>query len=444
MVEHRMSRPAHPPLLEQNGAIRVRSAGPLIGEFYPPGDKSISHRALLLGALADGTSTIANFLPARDCLATLACLRSLGVHILKDDPTKMTVVGSGLNGLNRPVGPLDCVRSGTTMRLLAGIMAGQRFASVLTGDPQLLRRPMRRVVGPLRTMGAEIEDTDGHGPLKISGRRLVGQRHDLVVASAQVKSALLLAGLYAQGPTVVHQPGPARDHTERMLIAMGAQVTIDGLTVSLEPPSSLAPLDLMVPGDISSAAFLLIAGALIPGSRITALNVGLNPTRTGLLEILVEMGAALEITNRREQGDEPVADVTLSAGDLRATEVGGDTVVRMIDEFPALAVAVTQAEGTTHVRDAAELRVKETDRIATVVAELTRLGARIEPRPDGFVVEGPTPLQGAVVDSHGDHRLAMALVVAGLLAEGETVVLGAESIADSFPGFLHHLEELTQ
>jgi 3-phosphoshikimate 1-carboxyvinyltransferase len=444
MAEDQAFRPAPSPLLEQNGTLRVRSGGTLVGRFHPPGDKSISHRALLLGALANGTSRIENFLPAQDCLATLACLRSLGVRVLQHDPTTVTVTGRGLDGLSAPAGPLDCVRSGTTMRLLAGILAGQRFASVLTGDPQLLRRPMRRVVAPLRAMGAEIQDTDGRGPLAIVGRPLVGQHHHLAVASAQVKSALLLAGLYAQGPTVVHQPGPARDHTERMLISMGARVRVDGLKVSLEPPSSLAPLRTMVPGDISSAAFLLVAAALAPGSRITALNVGLNPTRTGLLGVLAGMGVRLEIANRHDQGGEPVADVTAWAGGLRATDVGGDTVVRMIDEFPVLAVAATQAAGTTRVRDAAELRVKETDRIATIVAELTRMGARIEPQPDGFVVKGPTPLRGALVDSHGDHRLAMALVVAGLVAEGETVVLRAGSIADSFPGFAQRLAELTR
>jgi 3-phosphoshikimate 1-carboxyvinyltransferase len=442
MADDRTSQPAPSPFREQNDTVRVHSTGPLVGQFYPPGDKSISHRALLLGALADGMSRVENFLPARDCLATLGCLRSLGVPVAREDVTRVTVTGRGLHGLSAPAAPLDCVRSGTTMRLLTGILAGQQFDSILTGDPQLLGRPMRRIVAPLRTMGADIEDTDGHGPLGISGRRLVGRCHDLAVASAQVKSALLLAGLYAHGTTVVQQPGPARDHTERMLIAMGAKIAIEGLVVTIEPPSSLAPLDMLVPGDLSSAAFLLVAGALVPGSRITALNVGINPTRTGLLEVLADMGARLETANRREQGGEPVADVTVSAGDLRGTSIGGDIVVRMIDEFPVLAVAATQAVGTTRVHDAAELRVKETDRIATVVAELTSMGARIEPRPDGFVVQGPTPLYGALVDSHGDHRLAMALVVAGLLADGETEVRRAGSIADSFPGFLHRLEQL--
>jgi 3-phosphoshikimate 1-carboxyvinyltransferase len=365
------------------------------------------------------------------------------VPVIQHDQMTLTVGGSGLQSLRAPDDPLDCVRSGTTMRLLAGILAGQPFTSVLTGDPQLLRRPMRRISEPLRAMGARIQDTDGHGPLVISGQPLVSQNHDLQVASAQVKSALLLAGLYAQGPTVVHQPGPARDHTERMLVAMGARLEINGLTVSLEPPTSLTPLDLTVPGDISSAAFFLVAASLIPGSRLTVRNVGMNPTRTGLIDVLTTMGGQIKIENLHEQEDEPVADLMISTSTLHGAVVEGDTVVRMIDEFPALAVAATQAEGITWVRNATELRVKETDRIATVVAELSAMGAHIEARPDGFVVEGPTPLRGAVVDSHGDHRLAMALVIAGLLASGETVVRQASSIGDSFPGFLDRLTELT-
>ena len=386
MVENPKGRQTRAPLIEQGGTILVRSGRPLTGQLSLPGDKSISHRALLLGSLAEGISTVQNFLPAADCLATLGCLRSLGIPVEHDGKSAVTVAGRGLYGLSAPTGLLDCVRSGTTMRLLAGILAGQRFSSILTGDRQHLRRPMRRVTGPLRRMGAQIEDTDGHGPLIVSGRPLPGQWHDLPIASAQVKSALLLAGLYAEGATSVGQPGPARDHTERMLAAMGAQVTVDGSAVSLQAPTSLAPLDLIVPGDISSAAFFLVAAALLPGSRVTALNVGVNPTRTGLLDVLTDMGAPLAIRNLREHGQEPVADVTVSSASLRAIDVGGDLVVRMIDEFPVLAVAATQAVGTTCVRDAAELRVKETDRIATVVTELARMGAQIEPRPDGFVV----------------------------------------------------------
>jgi 3-phosphoshikimate 1-carboxyvinyltransferase len=344
------------------------------------------------------------------------------------------------------------------MRLLAGILAGQAFAAshavrvTLTGEPQLLRRPMRRITDPLRQMGAQIEDVDGCAPLTLYGGKLRGITHDLNVASAQVKSALLLAGLYADGPTVVRQCGPARDHTERMLAAMGVEIEVDGLDVILRPPTSLAPFAqggaLRVPGDVSSAAFLLVAGLLVPGAEITIEGVGLNPTRTGLVDVLRAMGAQIAVAREREQGGEPVADLVVRrappyAAPLRGTTVRGEVVVRMIDEFPILAVAATQATGETVVHDAAELRVKETDRIAATIAELRKMGAQIEPYPDGFCVTGPTALHGAVVDSHGDHRLGMALAIAGLVAEGETVVQNADCIADSFPGFAEVLGELT-
>jgi 3-phosphoshikimate 1-carboxyvinyltransferase len=408
---------------------------PLRGRVCVPGDKSVSHRALLLGALAEGDSKVSGFLPSGDCLATLACLRALGVEVEIHEPTALTVHGRGLGGLQAPRAPLNCVRSGTTMRLLAGILAGQPFESTLTGEEQLMRRPMGRITEPLRRMGADIEAVDGHAPLTARGRRLHGHDHTLRVASAQVKSALLLAGLYADGPTVVRQPGPARDHTELMLAAMGAPVGVDGLDVTLSPPATLSPLALGVPGDVSSAAFLLVAAALVPGSEVTVESVGVNPTRTGLLNVLSAMGANLVVEGERRQGSEPVADVTVRGSGLRGVEVGGDTVVRMIDEFPLLAVVASQAHGTTVVRDAAELRVKETDRIAATAAGLQALGAEVEPLPDGFIVRGPTRLVGAAVDSCGDHRLAMALAVAGLIAEGQTVVENAECITDSFPGF---------
>lgn len=416
-------------------ALTVHPGGALHGRLRVPGDKSISHRALLLGALAEGTSTIHGFLPSGDCLATLGCLEALGIVVERESETELTVHGRGLHGLKGPTEALNCVRSGTTMRLLTGMMAGQRFDSTLTGDPQLLRRPMGRVVVPLRRMGAVITDIEGCAPLAIQGQSLHGMEHRLEIASAQVKSALLLAGLYAEGMTTVSQPGPARDHTERMLGAMGAALAVEGLTVRLTPPERLSPLTFTVPGDPSSAAFPLVAALLVPGSEITLEGVGLNATRTGLLDVLSAMGAQISIDAAREEGGEPVGEITVRASALAASEVGGDTVVRMIDEFPVFAVAATQAQGTTVVRDATELRVKETDRVATVVAELQKLGAHIEARPDGFVVEGPTVLHGGTVDSHGDHRLGMALAVAGLIAEDEVVVEGAERIADSFPGF---------
>jgi 3-phosphoshikimate 1-carboxyvinyltransferase len=418
----------------------------LQGRIRVPGDKSISHRTLLLGCLAQGTSRVDGFLPSNDCLATMGCVRALGTDVETSDPrapTALAIHGRGLHGLREPDEPLTCVRSGTTMRLLAGILAGQPFDTVLTGEPQLRRRPMERIARPLRRMGAAIETSDGHAPLAIRGRSLHGYEHTLPVASAQVKSAILLAGLYADSPTVVHQPGPARDHTELMLKAMGADLTISGLSVVLKPPTTaLAPLDLTVPGDVSSAVFPLVAALLSPGSAVTVEGVGVNPTRTGLLDVLNRMGAAVDVRNRHREGGEPTADVTARASTLDPVEVSGDTVVRMIDEFPLLAVAATQARGTTIVRDAAELRVKETDRIAVIAAELSSMGARIEPHSDGFVVTGPTPLQGAIVDSHGDHRIAMALAVAGLIADDQTTLQNAACIKDSFPGFVEMMQHL--
>jgi 3-phosphoshikimate 1-carboxyvinyltransferase len=348
----------------------------------------------------------------------------------------LVVQGQGL-GLREPDDVLDCARSGTTMRLLAGLLAGQSFFSTLNGDVQLQRRPMDRVVEPLRRMGAVVRGRDGgrRPPLAIQGGHLRGIDYTLPVASAQVKSALLLAGLYADGPTTLHVPGPARDHTERMLLAMGARLEVVDLSLKIEPEQRLEAVDVTVPGDFSAAAFLLVAALLVPGSEVTVEGVGINPTRTGLLDLLRAMGAEVVVHDECMAGGEPVADVTVCASELYGAEVGGDLVVRTIDELPILAIAATQARGETVVRDAAELRVKETDRIATVVEELRRLGAEIEPRPDGFVVHGPTPLVGMAVHSHGDHRLAMALAVAGLVARGETVVHDMDCIADSFPGF---------
>jgi 3-phosphoshikimate 1-carboxyvinyltransferase len=427
----------------------------LAGRTSLPGDKSISHRALMLGALASGTSRVRGFLPAGDCLATVGCVRALGVDVERPTPTDAVIHGRGLGGLRPPSRPLNCVRSGTTMRLLSGILAGQPFASEVTGAPQLLRRPMRRITRPLRSMGAEIEDIEGHGPLSIRPGALQGRDHVLPVASAQVKSAILLAGLYASGQTVVHQPGPARDHTERMLAALLkpkagdenpdeplVRYTTASVHLDAGRIGQMSPMDLQVPGDLSSAAFLITAALLVPGSEILLEGLGMNPTRTGYLDVLKSMGADIAVLEQAVQEGEPVGTLRIRAGGLNGVEVFGDTVVRMIDEFPILAVAATQAEGTTVVRDAAELRVKETDRIAGIAAALEKMGGAIETRPDGFVVEGPCRLRGAVVDSQGDHRLAMALAVAGLIAEGETVVASADCVSDSFPGFSETLQGL--
>lgn len=424
--------------------LTVHSGNPLHGRATVPGDKSISHRALLLSAIAEGTSRVEGFLPSADCLATLRAVRALGVEVEQHAPSTLVVHGRGLHGLQEPEDVLDCARSGTTMRLLAGLLAGQPFASVLSGEAQLRRRPMGRIVDPLRRMGATVLGRDGgrHPPLAIQGGNLRGIDYQLPVASAQLKSALLLAGLYADRATILHEPGPARDHTERMLMAMGERLEIGDSGMEIGPGGGLQAMDVAVPGDFSSAAFLIVAATSVPGSEITIEGVGVNPTRTGLLDLLHEMGADIMIQNERTLGGEPVADLTICAARLRGVEAGGDLVVRAIDEWPVLAVAATQAQGVTVLRDAAELRVKETDRIATTVQELRRLSAHIEPRPDGFVVRGPTPLQGSTVQSHGDHRLAMALAVAGLLAAGETHVQHTDCIADSFPGFEETLAQL--
>jgi 3-phosphoshikimate 1-carboxyvinyltransferase len=356
-----------------------------------------------------------------------------------------------MDGLREPEDVLDCVRSGTTMRLLAGVLAGQPFASVLSGSEQLRRRPMARIVNPLREMGATIVGREGGrmAPLSIQGGGLRGIEYALPVASAQLKSALLLAGLSADSPTTLLEPGPARDHTERMLKAMGCRLVSDGNKIRLVPGAPLRALDVTVPGDFSSAAFFMVAAAIVPGSKITMTGVGVNPTRTGLLDVLQAMGAHVRLTHERSVSGEPVADILVQSSELHGIDIGGDMVVRAIDEMPALAVAASQAHGVTVLREAAELRVKETDRIATTVGELKRLGAEIEDRPDGFVVRGPTPLRstgegaGLAVHSHGDHRLAMSLIVAGLVAAGETRVLGVECIGDSFPSFVTTLRRST-
>jgi len=423
----------------------IISPGPLVGHTTVPADKSITHRSLLFGAIALGVSRVRNYLDSGDTRATLATVRKLGIMVEESQPREWLVRGRGLQGLQEPEQVIDCVNSGTTARLLAGLLAGQDFHSVLVGSEQLRKRPMARVVEPLRQMGADIGGRDKGRllPLSIRGKQLGGIDYAMPVASAQVKSSLLLAGLYSDGLIVVREPGPARDHTERMLISMGAPIHRRGPVISSESPKQpLKPLDVMIPGDFSSAAFLLAAGVVVPDSAISIANVGVNPTRRGLLDLLVEMGADVSMDNWLESGGEPTGDLHARYSELRSLTVGGVDIVTLIDELPVFALIATQAQGQTVVKDAAELRVKETDRIATTVSELRKLGAQIEETPDGFIVEGPTPLHGARVDSHGDHRLAMALAVAGLLAEGVTAIKDAECIADSFPGFERTLTRL--
>ncbi len=427
--------------------ISISPSSGLSGSIIVPGDKSISHRVVMMSALADGVSRLQNWLPAGDCHATLNAMRTLGVHIdftaKNETQADLVVRGVGLHGLKAPMHPLGCWGSGTTMRLLAGILAGQPFESTLDGHEGLRRRPMLRVATPLQKMGATVKTTEGRPPLTIKGGNLTGIDYTMPIASGQVKSAILLAGLFAAGETVVRQPGPARDHTENMLRAQGAPIVSTGNTIRLTPPTqALAPLDAAIPGDFSSAAFPLVAALLVPGSRVTIQGVNMNPTRTGLLEVLQAMQADVQILNETEEMGEPLADMVAQTGPLRSAMVKGNLVVRMIDEFPILAVAATQAAGTTTVRDAAELRLKETDRIKATVEELRKMGAHLIPHPDGFEVHGPTRLKGGVVQSHGDHRLAMALAVAGLLADGLTIVEDADVIADSYPGFVTMLSRL--
>lgn len=418
--------------------LEVSRSGALTGVYRVPGDKSISHRSALFGAIAEGRSHIRGFLDGGDCMSTLGVIEALGVEIEYRSTTEIIISGRGLNGLIEPSQVLDCGNSGTTMRLLTGYLAGQSFYSVLAGSEQLVRRPMKRVVEPLRQMGAHITGRD-HGrlaPLSIDGRTLQSMRYEMPVASAQVKSALLLAGLYAEGETETVEPGPARDHTERMLMAMGAPIRREGASAfSKRPEQPLSPLDLTVPGDISSASFLLVAASITPGSELRLEGVGVNPTRTGLLKALQQMGADIVLENPRDEGGEPVADLVVRYAALSGTTFEGGQIVTMIDEIPILAVAASQAQGATVIRDAAELRVKETDRIATTTSELTRLGAQVEAKSDGMIIEGGARLQGTQVSSHGDHRLAMAMTVAALVAEGSTQIEDAAVSADSFPGF---------
>ncbi|HKV43442.1 MAG TPA: 3-phosphoshikimate 1-carboxyvinyltransferase [bacterium] len=419
----------------------VSPGPPLRGVLRVPGDKSISHRAAILGALARGTTRVSGFLEAEDCRSTLRCLRALGASIEERDG-KLEIRGGSLR---EPDDVLDVGNSGTTIRLLAGVLAGQPFHAVLTGDASIRRRPMDRVADPLRQMGARISGRQGGrlAPLAIEGGGLHGIAYATPVASAQVKSAVLLAGVFADGTTSVREPAQSRDHTERMLEAFGAGVERQGLLTRLRGPVALRGARVRVPGDLSSAAYLLVAAALVPGSEVAVADVGLNPTRTGILDILKMMGAAVEVRDRREEGGEPVGTVAVRASRLHGTTIAGDLVPRAIDELPVLAVAACLAEGETLIRDAAELRMKETNRVEALTRELGRLGARIEPHADGLAVVGTRQLRGGRVASGGDHRIAMSLAVAGLCADGPVTIDDPDCIETSFPGFAATLRRAT-
>lgn len=409
------------------------------GELTVPGDKSISHRGVMLGALANGTTEISGFLNGADCLSTIACFRSMGINInvIND---KVTVAGKGLHGLKKPENILYTGNSGTTTRLLCGILAGQDFDASITGDASICRRPMKRVVEPLLRMGAQI--TGDYCPLRITGTKLHGMDYTMTVASAQVKTAVILAGLYAEGETIVHELEKSRDHTELMLGAMGADITVDGLDISLKPGKELTAQKIEVPGDISSAAFWMVLGAIMPNSEITIKNVGINPTRTGIIDVFKAMGANMKIENIRQSAGEAVADITVSTSELKGTVIGGNIIPRLIDELPVIAVAAVFADGETIIKDAQELKVKETNRIRAVVDEFKKCGIDITETDDGMIIRGGNPICGADFKTYGDHRMAMSLTILSQLADGSSTLDDSACVDVSYPTFFEHFYKL--
>ena len=424
--------------------FRVRPARRLTGHAEVPGDKSVSHRAVLLGALAEGVSEVHGFLEAEDCLRTITAVQAMGAEVTRKGPGHYRIAGGGLRGLSEPGDVVDCGNSGTTARLLAGVLAGQPFWTLMTGDGSLRRRPMGRIAEPLRGMGATIVGrADGTRlPLAVRGTATPRAIEYLTpVASAQIKSAVLLAGLGADGPVTVIEPAPSRDHSERMLRRFGARLTTAECAVTLTP-GPLTATSVTVPGDISSAAFLLVAGAVVPDAHVVLERVGINPTRTGILDVLAAMGARITAGATTDEG-EPTASLTVTGGPLRGTAIAGARLLpRLIDEVPVLAVAAAVASGVTEVRDATELRVKESDRIAAIARELGKMGARIDERPDGMAIAGGHRLHGAEVTSGGDHRMAMALTIAALVADGETVIADTACVSTSFPQFTETINAL--
>ncbi len=423
--------------------MRIEPLPALVGHLAVPGDKSISHRAVLIGAMCEGETRISGFGRSADTESTIAAIRALGAEVDEDDDDVLRVRGVGLNGFRQPDAPVDCGNAGTLMRLLAGLLAGQEGRFELVGDASLSARPMERIAEPLRRMGAQVETTDGHAPLVVEGAELRAIDYELPVASAQVKSAVLLAGVQADGRTTVVEPSPTRDHTERLLERAGATVTRRPTSVTVERARELRLPAIEIPGDISSAAPFLVAAAIVPGSSVTVHGVGLNPRRVGLLDVLERMGAKVAIYNRRPIGGEPAGDVELRSSDLVGTTIDASEVPSLIDELPILAVAACHAHGDTVVRGAGELRAKESDRIETVVAELRRVGGHVRATPDGFRVRGvPARLRGGVVDSHGDHRLAMLGAVVGIASREGVELRDGEAAAVSFPGFFDVLEQI--
>lgn len=420
--------------------MKIAKTTCLKGEITIPGDKSISHRSIMLGSIAKGDTEITGFLPGADCLSTISCFQAMGIEI-QWEGSRVLVHGKGLRGLKAPGTVLDCGNSGTTTRLISGILAPQNFNVTLTGDESIKKRPMKRIMEPLCQMGANITSLEDNGcaPLKICGSPLCGIHYQSPVASAQVKSAILLAGLYAEGETKVTEPYLSRNHSEVMLKQFGAQVQTQGTTVSIVPAHELYGCSVDVPGDISSAAFFLAAGLMVPGSQILIKHVGINPTRDGILKVCQAMGGDITLLNPSSDSGEPVADLLVRHSKLHGTEIGGSLIPALIDELPILAAMACFAEGETIIRDAAELKVKESNRIHAMVLGLSAMGADVTETEDGMVIRGGKPLHGAVIDSFLDHRIAMTFAVAGLCAEGETTILGADCVTISYPGFYQDL-----
>lgn len=424
--------------------MNITPAKSLKGEITVPGDKSISHRAVMFGAIADGITEIDGFLMGEDCLSTIDCFRKLGIQIDILPHNRIHVHGKGLHGLQTPTDVLYAGNSGTTTRLMLGLLAGQNFECTINGDSSIQKRPMGRVVKPLKMMGADIQgaNNDNLCPLTVKGRKLHGITYSLPVASAQVKSALLLAGLYAKSETFITEPAKSRDHSERMLNYFGASIQANGLNIRCIPAVNLHAQHISVPGDISSAAYFMVAGLITPCSEITIKNVGINPTRTGIIDVLTAMGGNIKLSNKRELNNEPVADITVTSSSLTGTTIAGNIIPRLIDEIPVIAVAAAIASGTTVIKDAQELRVKESNRIQTIVSELLKAGADIRETEDGMIITGGKPLKGAQFESHNDHRIAMAMAIAALTADSSSTIHHASAVDISFPGYFQLLKTL--
>ena len=425
--------------------MQITRTKALKGTVTVPGDKSISHRSVMFGAISRGMTEVTNFLQGADCLSTIACFRKLGIEI-ENNTDSVKIYGKGLHGLTAPTEILDAGNSGTTTRLISGILAGQPFDTTITGDASIQKRPMGRIMTPLSLMGASFDSKNKNNcaPFTIHGGNLHGIHYDSPVASAQVKSSILLAGLYADGKTSVTEPQLSRNHTELMLSGFGATIISEGTTATIEPDPILAGQKIAVPGDISSAAYFIAAGLITPGSEILIQNVGTNPTRDGILQVAKAMGSNVTMLNERTVSGEPVADLLIKSSDLKATEVGGDLIPTLIDEIPVIAVMACFAEGTTIIKDAQELKVKESDRIAVVTENLKAMGADIEATDDGMIIHGGKPLHGALIQTHMDHRIAMSFAVAGMNADGETTFSDASCVDISYPGFFQDMLGLAE